>query len=308
MTNEIYDVLIVGAGPAGMTAAVYAARAGLKVIMVEKGAPGGQMVNTYEVENYTGFEKITGPDLSTKMFDHTQKLGVKYTYGDVRGIEDEGEIKIVKSDFGSYQTKSVIIATGTLNRRLNAKGEEKLAGRGISWCAICDGAFYRNKDVVVVGGGNSAVEEALYLAGICNKVTIIHRRDEFRAERIAEERARKNEKIELALDSVVESFNEENGKLGSVTIKNVKTDELTDLTTAGAFIYVGQDPVTSMFKGVIDLNKAGYIKTNDKMETSVRGIYAAGDVCVKELRQIITATSDGAIAAQNALKYIESLD
>lgn len=307
MGNKLYDVVIIGAGPAGMTAAVYASRAGLSVLMLEKGAPGGQMVNTYEVENYTGFETISGPDLSMKMFEHTQKLGVEYAYGDVTGLLDEGNIKSVLTETDKYQTKTVIIATGTINRRLNAKGEEALAGRGISWCAICDGAFYRNKDVVVVGGGNSAVEEALYLAGICRKVTIIHRRDEFRAERVAQERASASEKITFELDAVVLSFNEVNGKLGSVTVKNVKTDKTKDILCDGAFIYVGQDPVTTMFKNVISLNKNGYIITNDKMETNVSGIYAAGDVTVKDLRQIITATSDGAIAAQNVVKYIESI-
>ncbi len=307
MENKLYDVIVIGAGPAGMTAAVYASRAGLNVLMLEKGAPGGQMVNTYEVENYTGFEKISGPDLSMKMFEHTQKLGVQYAYGDVIGLVDEGKTKVVLTDSYKYQTKAVIIATGTINRRLNAKGEDKLAGRGISWCAICDGAFYRNKDVVVIGGGNSAVEEALYLSGICRKVTIIHRRDEFRAEKIAQERVAASEKIVFELDSVVESFNEINDKLGSVTVKNVKTNNTKDILCDGAFIYVGQDPVTSMFKNVISLNKNGYIITNDKMETNLLGIYAAGDVTVKDLRQIITATNDGAIAAQNALKYIESI-
>ncbi|QVK17299.1 thioredoxin-disulfide reductase [Mycoplasmatota bacterium] len=307
MENKMFDIIIVGAGPAGMTAAVYGARAGLKVLMLEKGAPGGQMVNTYEVENYTGFEKISGTDLSMKMFEHTQKLGVTYTYGIVTGIKDNGSTKIVETEEGNYTGKAVIIATGTVNRRLGAKGEEKLAGRGISWCAICDGAFFRNKDVVVVGGGNSAVEEALYLSGICRKVTIIHRRNEFRAEKLAQNRASNNDKIEFELESVVESFNEINGKLGSVTVKNVKSNDKKDITCDGAFIYVGQDPVTSMFRDIIKLNEKDYIITNDKMETNVQGIYAAGDVCDKELRQIITATNDGAIASQNALKYIETL-
>lgn len=306
MENKTYDMIIVGAGPAGMTAAVYGARAGLKVLMLDKGAPGGQMVNTYEVENYTGFEKISGTDLSMKMFDHTQKLGVAYAYGMVKKIEDKGTTKIVETEDDRFEGKAVIIATGTINRRLGAAGEEKLMGRGISWCAICDGAFFRNKDVVVVGGGNSAVEEALYLSGICRKVTIIHRRNEFRAEKLAQDRASKNDKIEFELEAVVESFNELNGKLGSVTVKNVQTNVKKDIVCDGAFIYVGQDPVTSMIKDSIALNKQGYILTNDQMETNVKGIYAAGDVCEKELRQIITATNDGAIAAQNALKYIES--
>ena len=184
MSKKIYDVAIIGCGPAGMTAAIYAARAGLNVLMLDKGAPGGQMINTYEVENYTGFDKISGPDLSMKMFDHTQKLAVNYEYGNVVGLEVESEVKVVKTDDEDYHAKAVIIATGTLNRRLGAKGEENLAGRGISWCAICDGAFFREKAVIVVGGGNSALEEALYLAGIAKKVTVVHRRQGFRADKI----------------------------------------------------------------------------------------------------------------------------
>jgi len=305
--EKIYDLIIIGAGPAGMTSAIYASRAGLDVIMLEKGAPGGQMLNTYEVENYTGFDKITGPDLSMKMFEHTQKLGVEYAYGNVTGIKEDGSFKIVKTDDEEFVSKAVIISTGTVNRRLGAKGEEKLAGRGISWCAICDGAFFRDKDVVVVGGGNSALEEALYLTGIARKVTIIHRRQGFRAEKVVEDRVKKNEKIVLELDQVIEAFNETDGKLTSVTVKNVKTEKLKEIICDGAFIYIGQDPVSAMFKDIVKLNKQGFIITNDNMETSCKGVYAAGDVCEKELRQIITATSDGAIASQNALKYIESL-
>lgn len=307
MSKKIYDVAIIGCGPAGMTAAIYAARAGLNVLMLDKGAPGGQMINTYEVENYTGFDKISGPDLSMKMFDHTQKLAVNYEYGNVVGLEVESEVKVVKTDDEDYLAKAVIIATGTLNRRLGAKGEENLAGRGISWCAICDGAFFREKAVIVVGGGNSALEEALYLAGIAKKVTVVHRRQGFRADKIVQERAQKHEKIQFELDAVIESFNEVNGKLGSVTIKNAITNEKKEIICDGAFIYIGQDPVTSMFKEDIKLNPQGYIIVNERMETNIKGVYAAGDVTEKELRQIITATNDGAIAAQNAVKYLETL-
>ena len=307
MSKKIYDVAIIGCGPAGMTAAIYAARAGLNVLMLDKGAPGGQMINTYEVENYTGFDKISWPDLPMKMFDHTQKLAVNYEYGNVVGLEVESEVKVVKTDDEDYLAKAVIIATGTLNRRLGAKGEENLAGRGISWCAICDGAFFREKAVIVVGGGNSALEEALYLAGIAKKVTVVHRRQGFRADKIVQERAQKHEKIQFELDAVIESFNEVNGKLGSVTIKNAITNEKKEIICDGAFIYIGQDPVTSMFKEDIKLNPQGYIIVNERMETNIKGVYAAGDVTEKELRQIITATNDGAIAAQNAVKYLETL-
>jgi thioredoxin reductase (NADPH) len=306
--NKIYDMIIVGAGPAGMTAGIYAARAGLKVVMLEKGAPGGQMVSTYEVDNYTGFETIGGPELSMKMFEHTQKFGVEYAYGNVTKIEDQGKEKVVITDTGSFTGKTVVIGTGAINKQLGAPGEAELAGKGISWCAICDGAFYKGKEVVVIGGGNSAIEEATYLAGIVGKVTIIHRRQGFRADKVALERAQKNEKIHFELDAVVEKFNALDGKLGSVTVKNVVSGETKDIPCSGAFIYVGLIPVTDMFKGLIDLDPSGYILANAQMETNVKGIYAIGDVRQKELRQVVTAANDGAIAAQNALKYIESLE
>ncbi|ERJ10959.1 thioredoxin-disulfide reductase [Haloplasma contractile] len=306
--NKVYDVITIGAGPAGMTAAIYASRAEMKVLMLEKGAPGGQMVNTYEIENYTGYTKIGGPELSMKMFEHTQALGAEYAYGDVTGIEDQGDIKIVKTATGEFKAHAVIVATGTVNRKLGVKGEEELAGRGISWCAICDGAFYKGKEVAVIGGGNSAVEEALYLAGLASKVTIIHRRDEFRADKVASERAKNNEKIEILWDHVIDSFNQTDGKLSSLTVKNVKTDELSDVECAGTFIYVGQDPVTEMVKDLGITDERGYIEVNHNMETKVKGIYGAGDNTEKELRQVITATNDGAIAAQTAIKYIERLE
>lgn len=306
--NQQYDLVIIGAGPAGMTAGIYAARAGLSVVMLEKGAPGGQMLNTAEIDNYTGFETILGPDLSMKMFEHTQKHGVAYAYGNVTKVTDHGTYKLVYTDSNEiYQTKAVIIASGAKNKRLGVPGEDELAGRGISWCAVCDGAFFRNQDVVVVGGGNSAVEEALYLANIVNKVTIIHRRQQFRADQAAVNRAKAHPKIVFELDAVVEQFNEENGKLKSVTVKNVVTGETKELIAQGAFIYIGLLPVSDFVKGLVDMDEYGYIIVNEKMETSVPGIFAAGDVIQKELRQIVTATNDGAIAAQSAYKYIEAL-
>lgn len=304
-----YDLVIVGAGPAGMTASIYASRAGLKVIMLEKGAPGGQMINTAEIDNYTGFETILGPELSMKMFEHTQKHGVEYAYGDVTHMTEDGKYKLVHTESGDvYKAKAVIIATGAKNKRLGVEGEEELAGRGISWCAVCDGAFFRNQEVVVVGGGNSAVEEALYLAGIVDKVTIIHRRQGFRADQVAVDRVKAHPKIEFELDAVVERFNGVDGKLASVTVKNVVTGETKDIPAKGAFIYIGLLPVSDMVKGYVELDETGYIKVNDLMETSVPGVFAAGDVIVKDLRQIVTAANDGAIAAQSAYKYIEAFD
>ena len=303
-----YDVSIIGAGPAGLTAAVYAARAGLSVAMIERGAPGGQMVNTFEIENYTGFEKISGPELSMKMFEHAQKTGAEYVYGDVKSIEknEDGTHKI---DCGSQKidTKSVIVATGTKHRFLNVPGEKELSGRGISWCAVCDGAFFKGKKVAVIGGGDSAIEEAIYLSGIAEKVYVIHRRDELRAQKVLQERAFNDEKIEIVWDSVVDSFQEQDGKLKNISIKNVKNDSLSELEVSGAFIYIGLDPITEMVKDLGITDQFGYVEVNQSMETNMPGIFAAGDVVNKELRQVVTAVNDGAIAAQSAFKYIETV-
>ena len=305
--EKIYDVAIIGAGPAGLTAAIYAARASLSVVMIERGAPGGQMVNTFEIENYTGFEKISGPDLSMKMFEHAQAAGAEYAYGNVENVTvAEDGTKVI--DCGDHQVhaRTIIIATGTKHRLLNIPGEQHLSGRGISWCAVCDGAFFRGKKVAVIGGGDSAVEEAIYLAGLVEKVTVIHRRDELRAQKVLQNRAFNDEKIEFVWDSVVESFEEENGKLGGVKIKNIKTGDISTVEAAGAFIYIGLDPITDMVKGLGVTDEAGYVIVDHSMATNVPGVFAAGDVISKELRQVVTAVNDGAIAAQAAFKYIET--
>ena len=305
--TQIYDVAIIGAGPAGMTAAVYAARASLSVVMIERGAPGGQMVNTFEIENYTGFEQITGPDLSMRMFEHAQKTGATYTYGDVQTVkqlEDKTfEIECLEQ---SYFARTVITATGTKHRSLNVKGEKELSGRGISWCAVCDGAFFKGKHVAVIGGGDSAIEEAIYLAGLVEKVYVIHRRDELRAQKVLQQRAFENEKIEFIWDSVVDEFIAKDNKMGAVQIKNVKTEEISQVEVAGVFIYIGLDPITDMVSNLNVTDEYGYIKVNHAMETEVEGFFAAGDVINKELRQVVTAVSDGAIAAQSAFKFIET--
>lgn len=302
-----YDVAIIGAGPAGLTAGVYAARAGLNVAMIERGAPGGQMVNTGEIENYTGFETISGPELSMKMFEHAQKTGAQYVYGDVQSVTtlENGNHAI---NFGQkeVEAKAVIVATGTVHRPLGVPGEKELSGRGISFCAICDGAFFKDKNVAVIGGGDSAVEEAIYLAGLCKKVYIVHRRDELRAQKVLQNRAFAIENIEMVWDTVVESFEEKDGKLGALNIKNVKTGEASNLPVDGAFIYVGLDPISGMVKDLGITNDKGYIQVNPHMETKLAGVFAAGDVIDKELRQVVTATNDGAIAAQSAFKYIET--
>lgn len=305
--EKVYDVAIIGAGPAGLTAAIYAARASLSVVMIERGAPGGQMVNTFEIENYTGFEKISGPDLSMKMFEHAQVAGAEYAYGNVEKVTiAEDGTKLIDCGDHQVQAKTIIIATGTKHRLLNVPGEQQLSGRGISWCAVCDGAFFKGKKVAVIGGGDSAVEEAIYLAGLVEKVTVIHRRDELRAQKVLQTRAFNDEKIEFVWDSVVESFEEENGKLGGVKVKNVKTGEVSTVEAAGAFIYIGLDPITDMVKDLGITDEAGYINVDHSMATNLPGVFAAGDVTNKELRQVVTAVNDGAIAAQAAFKYIET--
>jgi len=307
--NEMkkFDVAIIGAGPAGMTAAIYAARSGLTVGLIESGAPGGQMVNTFEIENYTGFETISGPDLSMKMFDHAKHAGAEYVYGDVQKIapSEEGNY-LIDCGMNQFLARSVIVATGTKHRKLEIPGEAELAGRGISWCAVCDGAFFKDEEVAVIGGGNAAIEEAIYLAGLASKVYVIHRRDQLRADSVLQNRAFENEKIEIIWDSVPLKFTAtEEGKFESMTLKNLTSEAETDLFVSGAFIYIGNDPVTHMLEGLDVTNEFGNVIVDAHMATKIPGIFAAGDVIEKELRQVVTATSDGAIAAGSAYKYLE---
>ncbi len=308
MSEQVrYDVAIIGAGPAGMTAAVYASRANLNTVMIERGMPGGQMANTEEVENFPGFEMISGPDLSSKMFDHAKKIGAEYKYGDIKGIEDKGDYKVI--DFGSstLEATAVIIATGAEYKKVGVPGEEQLGGRGVSYCAVCDGAFFKNKNIYVIGGGDSAVEEGTFLTKFASKVTIVHRRDQLRAQKILQDRAFKNDKIDFIWNHTLKSVNEKDGKVGSLTL--VSTVDGTEQTVEadGLFVYVGMKPLTQPFENLGITNEAGYIVANDDMSTAIKGIFVAGDVREKGLRQIVTATSDGSIAAQSAQEYIESL-
>src|SRR5699024_1534959 len=305
--DQILDVIIVGAGPAGMTAAVYASRANLDTMMIEKGIPGGQMANTEDVENYPGYEHILGPDLSNKMFEHAKKFGAKYQYGDIKEVIDHGDYKTVIAGSKEFKTRALIITTGAEYKKMGIPGEEDLTGRGVSYCAVCDGAFFRDKELVVVGGGDSAVEEGIYLTKFAKKVTIIHRRDELRAQKIIQDRAFDNDKIEFIWDTVVEEINGEDGKVSSVSLLNRKTNEKSEFNTDGVFIYIGMIPLSEPFKSLGITNEEGYIPTNANMETNVPGVYAAGDIREKELRQIVTATGDGSIAAETAQKYLEEL-
>ena len=299
----MYDTIIIGAGPAGMTAALYAARSNLKVALIEGGLPGGQMNNTSDIENYPGYANISGPELSEKMFEPLENLGVEHLYGFVENIENHGDVKKVITDNEEFETRTVIVATGSKHRLLGVPGEEELNSRGVSYCAVCDGAFFRDQDLLVVGGGDSAVEEAIFLTQFAKSVTIVHRRDELRAQKVLQDRAFANEKINFIWDSVVKEIKGEN-RVESVEIENVKTGQVTEQAFGGVFIYVGLDPVSDFVQELQIRDQAGWIVTDDHMKTSVAGVFAVGDVRQKDLRQVTTAVGDGAIAGQEAYKYI----
>ena len=299
----MYDTIIIGAGPAGMTAALYAARSNLKVALIEGGLPGGQMNNTSDIENYPGYANISGPELAEKMFEPLENLGVEHLYGFVKNIENHGDVKKVITDDEEFGTRTVIVATGSKHRLLGVPGEEELNSRGVSYCAVCDGAFFRDQDLLVVGGGDSAVEEAIFLTQFAKSVTIVHRRDELRAQKVLQDRAFTNEKINFIWDSVVKEIKGEN-RVESVVIENVKTNQVTEHAFGGVFIYVGLDPVSDFTKDLQIQDESGWIVTDDHMKTSVAGVFAVGDVRQKDLRQVTTAVGDGAIAGQEAYKYI----
>ena len=300
----MYDTIIIGAGPAGMTAALYAARSNLKVALLERGIPGGQMNNTADIENYPGYANISGPELAEKMFEPLENLGVEHLFGLVEKIEDRGDFKEIVTEDERFEAKTVIIASGANHRHLGVPGEEDYNSRGVSYCAVCDGAFFRDEDLLVVGGGDSAVEEAIFLTRFAKSVTIVHRRDELRAQKVLQDRAFANEKIRFVWDSVVESIHGDERKVTGVTFKNVKTGETSQADFGGIFIYVGLDPVSEFAKDLGITDEAGWILTDYQMKTSVAGIYAVGDVRQKDLRQITTAVGDGAIASQEAYKYL----
>ncbi|AUJ60331.1 thioredoxin-disulfide reductase [Bacillus velezensis] len=306
--EKIYDVIIIGAGPAGMTAAVYTSRANLSTLMIERGIPGGQMANTEDVENYPGFESILGPELSNKMFEHAKKFGAEYAYGDIKEIVDGKEYKTVKAGSKEYRARAIVISAGAEYKKIGVPGEKELGGRGVSYCAVCDGAFFKNKELVVVGGGDSAVEEGVYLTRFASKVTIVHRRDKLRAQSILQARAFDNEKIDFKWNKTVKEIHEENGKVGRLTLVDTVTGEEEEFKADGVFIYIGMLPLSKPFENLGITNEEGYIETNAQMETKVPGIFAAGDIREKTLRQIVTATGDGSIAAQSVQHYVEELE
>lgn len=307
MTKQA-DVVVIGAGPGGLTAALYASRSNLSVIILDRGIYGGQMNNTAEVENYPGFKSILGPDLAQNMYDGATQFGAEYVYGNVTNVEDQGEYKLIHTDDGDYQAKAVVIATGADHRKLGVPGEQEYSGRGVSYCAVCDGAFFKNREVAVIGGGDSAVEEGLYLAQLASKVTIIHRRDQLRAQKIIQQRAFDNDKIEFVWNANTEEVLGDEQKVTGVRYTDKVTGEEHVLPASGAFIYVGIDALTDGFQNLNILDEKGWVVTDEHMRTAVPGIFAIGDVRQKDLRQITTAVGDGGVAGQQAFNYIQELD
>ena len=299
----VYDVLIIGGGPGGYTAALYCARAGLSTVLFEKLSAGGQMGLTTEIDNYPGFpEGVDGFTLGQKMEEGAERFGAKTVLADVRSVELAGDIKTVHTSEGDYEGRTVVIATGANPRKLGVPGEQELTGRGVSYCAACDGMFYRGKDVVVVGGGNSAAHDASILARICKSVTLVHRRNTLRATKIYHAPLEAAENLTFCWDSTVEEIVSEVGKLTGVKVKNVKTGEEKEIPCDGLFVSIGRSPATGLFKGILTLDPAGYIAADESTRTSIPGVFAVGDVRTKAMRQVVTAVADGATASH----YIEA--
>lgn len=300
----MFDLIILGAGPAGLAAGIYAARGGLNAVIVEKKAVGGQAALTSEIENYPGFKTISGFELVSLMQAQCEELGVSFVYDEPVAVSLGGDVKTVETAYsGTLSAKAIVLATGALPRTLGISGESALIGSGVSYCATCDGAFFRGRPVAVVGGGNTAVEDALYLEKFASKVYLIHRRDKLRAGAILADRV-KNSSVDVIWDSVVKELVSD-GKLRSLVLENVKTGAISSVDVAGLFVAVGQIPATEGLDGV-EL-EGGYIVTDDEMRTSLPGVLAAGDVRKKPLRQVVTAAADGAVAAESAIKYLGSL-
>lgn len=307
MLEKEFDVVILGGGPAGFSAGIYTARGNVSTAILDVSMLGGQPSNYLELENYPAFMKIGGFELMEKFEEHADMFGVqKFPMQEIEFIDLVSSPKIIKTKEVEFRAKSVIIATGAKPMKLGVKGEEEFTGRGVSYCAVCDGAFYKDKVVAIVGGGNSAVEEAIYLTKFASKVYIIHRRDELRADKIIQDRATKNEKIEFVLNSVVCEIQGQD-LVNNLILKNTKTDEMFNLAVDGVFPYIGITPNVENISGQITQDKAGFIITDETMKTSIDGVFAIGDVRKTPLRQVITAASDGAIAGVYAVKYIESL-
>lgn len=300
------DLIIIGAGPAGLSACLYASRAGLDVMMLDAGAPGGKLNVSAEIENWPGQKKKTGPELAYEMYEHALSFGGKQEYGEVTKIIDHNDFKEVVTNDKSYQAKAVLIATGTKERKMGIPLEEELTGHGVSYCAVCDGPFFKGEEVAVVGGGNSALEEAVYLTKFVNRVHLIVRRDVFRADKIIQEHVLNNDKIEIHFLRKPHHLIAKDNKVDRLAIEDSNTGEISELSVKAVFPFVGLDPITEFVKDLDITDEHGYIITDETMQTKVSGIYAAGDVRKKVLRQVVTATNDGAIAGQQIAHYIEN--
>jgi len=302
----MYDVIIIGAGVAGISAAIYAKRSNLNVMIIEKETPGGQVNKTATIENYPGFTKIEGPELAFKLFEQLQQLKVEYKALEVKGIIDNGDYKTIITNKDSYQTKTVIIATGRVPRKLGKENEDKLYGRGISFCSICDGNLYKDKHIAVIGGGNSAIEESLYLSSLASKLTLIHRSENLRADESLINELKNKDNVEILYNTEVEKFNETNNSLDSIEIKNTEDRNIETLKVDGVFVFIGYEPASDFIKNLGILDENGYAVVNNRMETKIPGIYACGDIIEKDVYQIVTAESEGAVAATFAKKYVDN--
>lgn len=303
----IYDIIIIGAGPAGLSAGLYAGRAKLKTLLIEKESFGGQVVTTHEIENYPGIGKITGPELSEAMKEQVKNFGVEIIQQNVEDLELDSDIKIVKTSEKEFKSKTVILAMGAKPRLAGFKNENEFRSMGVSYCATCDGAFFEGMDIAVVGGGDSAITEALFLTRFANSIKIIHRRDSFRAAKSLFKRAEEHEKIEFIVNSVVEEA-QGNGILEKLILRDKITNEKSELDVAGCFVFVGLEPINNIIKDKVELDEFGYVVAGEDTKTSVPGVFVAGDLRQKSLRQIITAASDGAMASIMAEKYIEDVE
>ncbi len=307
-SNNIYDCVIIGAGPAGLAAGLYAARGNLKTLLLEKGIVGGQLQNTKDIENYPGMDHMTGPQISDAMEVQTARFGCEIVKNSaVTKVDFNSQPKKIYCGDKEYLAQTVIVASGSEHRKLGVPGEDEFSGKGVSYCAVCDGAFFKGRELVVVGGGSSAVEEGNFLTTYASKVTLIHRRAELRAERILQDRFINNPKTETIWDTVVEKINGDMLGVTSVTLKNLKTNEVTEFPCEGVFIYVGLDPNTQYLDGSVKYDGAGKVISNEKMETNVPGIFVAGDIRNTPLKQAVTAASDGSLAATMAIAFVESL-
>lgn len=308
MEEKIFDLIILGGGPAGLNAALYAKRGGIDVAIVDTSSVGGQPVNYLEIENYLGFPTIQGWELAEKFEQHIDKFNIqKFQNEEIQNVDLISTIKTVQTLKNKYLAKTIIIATGASPKKLGIRGEDEYIGKGVSYCAVCDGAFYKNKTVVVIGGGNAAVEEGIYLTKFAEKVYIMHRRDELRADKIIQERAFDNEKIEFIFDSVPLEIVGDSRKVNLIQYKNVKTGEIKTLNVDGVFPYIGFSPNTEFFNAQLVQDEFGFIRVDENMRTSEVGVFAAGDVRRTPLRQVITAVADGAIAGMSAVKYLEEV-